>query len=786
MRARFAIAWLALLLLPGCAAVFALTVAQQPAPAPPAPVGSAAVYKQAAGHDLHLYLLSPTGPSAHSAIVFFHGGAWTMGESSQFNQQASYLASRGMLAIEVDYRLLPKDSTDSPRICVEDAKSAMRWVRAHAASLGIDPGKIVVAGGSAGGYLAAFSTMLPGWDAPTDDLSVSSRGDAMVLFNPVLDVGPDGFGNRRFGPGYAAYSPADHVTSAVPPTLIQSGGADKLVPPASLEHFQAEAKRQGARCELVLYPGQPHSFFTPEPYTTQSLAVAARFLDSLGLLLPGPPPTQRTGQPVTGASAQPAASFTTISISTRQPLSLPSRAHFAGINFQLFLTGSGYLDPALQRMTAELAPGWLRFPGGTVDDVYDWRTGELVPASIARFEGTRGAAHGEMLHDREILTGKGPLMLADYTRFVDSQPQHPHTIAVVNTFTDTPESAAALVAEARRKGLAVDLWELGNEPFYFPSFYADSTAYLRAVEPYARAVRQADPAARVAVYLQRNEPWIDGLAHYPHPFWDELYWHPYPTRANVTEAEQLSFYNGFLRDLSNPYLDTTLARLFGPDYKIEISEFNIGALRGGAFAAVFVAEYLMRLSADPHVTHAGMHMLTGTADTLDAAILPREDHVAEAIVAGKSGHPVSLANADFGYYLTPYGLALELADPAINGSTALLPTAITGGPQLPAVGQGQSTETTSALYAQAYLHPGGETVLLVTNKSAVPQTVLVTADGEPIAAQLAISAFGAADPATRNTAAAPQQLSLTKTTVTGGPVTLPPYGVASIGWHSAP
>ena len=108
------------------------------------PVGKEVVYKTVVGRPLHLYLSSPPesmqGP--HAAIVFFHGGGGTAGAPAQFNSQATRLAALGMVAIEVEYRLLaPPPSMEPPRVCVEDAKSAMRWVRSHAAELNVDPYK---------------------------------------------------------------------------------------------------------------------------------------------------------------------------------------------------------------------------------------------------------------------------------------------------------------------------------------------------------------------------------------------------------------------------------------------------------------------------------------------------------------------------------------------------------------------------------------------------------------------------------------------------------------------
>ncbi|MGC8550872.1 MAG: alpha/beta hydrolase [Acidobacteriaceae bacterium] len=152
------------------------------------------MYKSVAGSNLHLYVLEPKEGSAKArpAIIFFHGGGWVAGHAGQFNVQARQAVAGGMAAIEVQYRLLGKGSDESPKICVEDAKSAVRWVREHAAELGVDPNRIVESGGSAGGYLAVFASMAPGWNDPHDDLSVSTKANLLMLYNPVIDNSPWG------------------------------------------------------------------------------------------------------------------------------------------------------------------------------------------------------------------------------------------------------------------------------------------------------------------------------------------------------------------------------------------------------------------------------------------------------------------------------------------------------------------------------------------------------------------------------------------------------------------
>ena len=250
-------------------------------------VGDARTYKNVGTRELKVFIVKPDGwkaVDARPAMVFFHGGGWVGGAPSQFNDQALYLATRGMVCVQVEYRLL-KGVKGPPEECVRDAKSAMRWVRSHAGELGIDPQRIGAAGGSAGGHLAAFVGMVDGQDDPQDDAKVSPKANALVLFNPVFDNGPDdGWGQARVGDRYQEFSPAHNISADDPPAIVFLGTQDKLIPVRVVERFQAGLKAVGVRCETVFYPDQPHGFFNGDPWKTKTLLEADRFLASLGWL----------------------------------------------------------------------------------------------------------------------------------------------------------------------------------------------------------------------------------------------------------------------------------------------------------------------------------------------------------------------------------------------------------------------------------------------------------------------------------------------------------------------
>lgn len=243
------------------------------------------VYKQVGDTKLRLYVFSPEDlekDDSRPAIVFYHGGGWRGGNPRQFAPHCKYLASRGMVAITVEYRLRSTHSV-TPKDCVEDAKSAMRWVRSHAEKLCIDPDRIVAGGGSAGGHLAACLSTIDGFNARSDDLSVSCRPQALVLFNPVVRMLPRWHDMLEVEP--AEISPADHLKKGLPPTIIFHGTKDTTVPFESIREFCEKMKEHGNLCKVVAFEGMDHAFFNwgkheNKPYV-RTIYETDRFLESL-------------------------------------------------------------------------------------------------------------------------------------------------------------------------------------------------------------------------------------------------------------------------------------------------------------------------------------------------------------------------------------------------------------------------------------------------------------------------------------------------------------------------
>jgi acetyl esterase/lipase len=251
-------------------------------------------YKTVTGKDglpysLKLQVFLPEGwqvENKRPAAVFFHGGGWAGGGPDHYYPQSRYIALRGMVAISVEYRTINRFDT-SPRECVKDGKSAIRWIKVHAAKLGIDPEQIVAGGGSAGGHIAAATALVSAFNEEDEDTSVSCIPKALLLFNPVFDNGPDGFGHNLVKPYWEKISPIEHIDEQTPPTMVLLGTKDTYIPVKTAKRFEQQMKENNRRCDLHLYVGAKHGWYNlwvSREAMAESLIRMDRFLCSLGYL----------------------------------------------------------------------------------------------------------------------------------------------------------------------------------------------------------------------------------------------------------------------------------------------------------------------------------------------------------------------------------------------------------------------------------------------------------------------------------------------------------------------
>lgn len=253
------------------------------------------VYKKVAGRELELRVFLPDAwkPSDHRACFhIIHGGGWAgMDPSRMYPFAADFAKRHGMVGISVQYRLY-KPGLSTVFDCVKDARSSVRYVRTHAAELGIDPAKIIVSGGSAGGHLAASTALFDTVNEDTDDPAVSCRPDALVLLFPVIDTSSEGYGQAKIGERWQELSPVHHVRAGLPPTLTFHGTGDTVTPFAGAKAFHEAMLAAGNESILDVNEGGKHGYLMfEETLYEDTLTKTAAFLTRLGFL-PTTPPVQ--------------------------------------------------------------------------------------------------------------------------------------------------------------------------------------------------------------------------------------------------------------------------------------------------------------------------------------------------------------------------------------------------------------------------------------------------------------------------------------------------------------
>ena len=241
---------------------------------------------------------------AEPAIVFLHGGAWVGGKAATFFAHAAHLADHGIEAFCVEYGLLRREARTIGD-CLTDAEAALELIGLQAKDWGVDTGRIILCGESAGGQLAAGLIMFP----PGRSATQTPKPSALLLLNPVLDLDTSTFlpfldtawnekGYRRpsaqelhdrLGKAARHWSPVHRLERPMPPTLLMNGTEDRVTPPATALRFVQSARELGTRIEYIPLTGQGHAFAVPhykssETVVIESLRKMEDFLSNLGCL----------------------------------------------------------------------------------------------------------------------------------------------------------------------------------------------------------------------------------------------------------------------------------------------------------------------------------------------------------------------------------------------------------------------------------------------------------------------------------------------------------------------
>ena len=244
------------------------------------------VYGRGGDVDLKLDVYHPTGPSLRTAVVQLHGGGFTRGAKENIAANCRAFAERGYTSIASQYRLAPDYRWPA---VIHDVKAAIRWTRANAARLNIDPDKIVVAGYSAGAtaaLVAAGSNGVAALEGDGGNAGVSSEVAACIAYYGTAErkrpaSGEDALmGPEATDADYVQASTITYAATAVPTIFFHSTGDTTIPFEASTRLFDAY-RAAGVAVEMHIFDGLSHVFDRHPEFLAPTVELCDRFLDRL-------------------------------------------------------------------------------------------------------------------------------------------------------------------------------------------------------------------------------------------------------------------------------------------------------------------------------------------------------------------------------------------------------------------------------------------------------------------------------------------------------------------------
>ncbi len=481
-----------------------------------------------------------------------------------------------------------------------------------------------------------------------------------------------------------------------------------------------------------------------------------------------------------------------VSVSFATTNATPLNPGFAGFCTELLASAVEYSDTNFQQITATLSPGWLRYPGGALEDAFQWTNGVTMTNVISEFP----TAEQALLNDTvELLPGKGGALFSDFAAMC-ANVGGAKIVVTINGYTDTTNSAGAFAEYALTNHIPVAAWELCNEPYVFSGtapkdFFLDATDYVAQMKPYRDAIKAADSNAVVAIYFNDagySEPntWDVDLSNYTNKYWDAVVYHHYPALPTngVPFADLMALDNWQLASNTTSRMLNYLIPDNNSNVTFLITEYAParGDGMGGQnppcttlYGGIYAAEYVLRMSTLSQMSFVGPYQLLNPN-----GIDQTNNFYQAATTAYNEGRSTNTDGLPFGFYLGAQVCGEAVADWALTRSTAVYATTV--GANGPTVSIDTNSITTiPAIYAQAYQGGNGKRYVVLTNKGSNAVPVQIIQDGVAVTNQFLETFVTGSDPGTTN-APPPNSAIQIQSQLTNNPVTIPEYAVVRLEW----
>ncbi len=242
------------------------------------------IYKKVGDFQLEAHIFKPKGhkkTDKSPVYAFFHGGGWALGTPEWGYKNCKRYQEKGMISVSFEYRLIDIHGSNIIN-CIEDAKSAILWLRKEANSLGIDPGKIVAAGFSAGGHLAASTAIMDHFEI-LDSFGFSAIPDAFITHSATYNTTKSNFFKRQSNGNSESISTFHNTKKGLPPSISFHGTSDHLAPISEFTEYRDKMEYLGNDFEYKIFEGVGH-FFSDSNAHNEVGELTDSFLEKLGYI----------------------------------------------------------------------------------------------------------------------------------------------------------------------------------------------------------------------------------------------------------------------------------------------------------------------------------------------------------------------------------------------------------------------------------------------------------------------------------------------------------------------
>ena len=444
---------------------------------------------------------------------------------------------------------------------------------------------------------------------------------------------------------------------------------------------------------------------------------------------------------------------------------------FSGYNVRTSDGPWNYNHPEFREAVEFLRPGFLRYFSGTTGSYFNMSTAMMELEWFEQYA-NYGQVSGGIPNLYKWVEVKGPHRLVDLYDMLGEN--NARLVITYNSFTDSPENAARLARFCKNNNIIVDYWQFTNEPnFYTPPrryFFNDGFDYAEKQQEAAEAILAVDPSANLALSYGWDglAGFANGISNYSPVYWQTVSFHAYPVHADDTDFETaMRRANSRLVDRTNNAFYNKVQSVSWPNAEFIITEYSTwnDMLNRNLYGSLFLAEYALRMSAQPNAKLVGHH-------AVNLAARPENMHTSLYLDAYEAGLSIDPDTVPTGIDYTSNALAYHIINKALNNSDKVYQTFVSGGVSVP----GQGSQTIAALYARAYSGTDGKDYLLVTNKSPIHHELTINFNGSELSEPLHMTYMSDNNP---------QASSLhIEETVVESAVTIPPFAIVRLEWPS--